>query len=51
MYATLAIAYIEEKLFEKVNIEFGEEFRSYLKNTGKGSWTIVSSHAQGQKPT
>ena len=30
IYATLATAYLEEKLYAKVNIEFGEEFTNYF---------------------
>ena len=35
IYATLAIAYLEEKLNEKVNIEFAEEFTDYFKKYWK----------------
>ena len=34
-YATLSIAYLEVKLYERVNTEFGEEFTSYFKQYWK----------------
>ena len=34
-YATLSIAYLEVKLYERLNTEFGEEFTSYFKQYWK----------------
>ena len=51
IHATLAIAYLEEKLYKKVNTELEKNLQIVSKGTGKGSWTIVSSHGQGQKQT
>ena len=34
-YATLSIAYLEVKLYERVNTEFGEEFTGYFKQYWK----------------
>ena len=42
VYATLVLAYLEEKLYVQLENEFDWEFRQYIGDNFKRSWMIVS---------
>ena len=48
-YATLVLAYLEEILYRKVEIEFDKESQFISKKTGNGFWITVSFFGQKEK--
>ena len=49
IYATLVLAYLEEKMYEQSEKEFDSEFRGYLEADFKRFWKTASLFSNEQK--
>ena len=48
-YATLVLAYLEEKLYVQTEIKYGKEFARYIKDNWKRFWMTVLFYGLKEK--